>query len=101
RRQAWLGEASVIVVRGALWRKVLQLPLVDVEYVQVKPGLFGQAVDCGSVIVHGVGGVRLVLANVAHPKAVQRAIQRAMKVVPQRGYEREMAASPNRLPAAA
>ena len=101
RRQAWLGEASVIVVRGALWRKVVQLPLVDVEYVQVKPGLFGQAVDCGSVVVHGTGGVRLVLANVAHPKAAQRAIQRALKVVPQRGHERVSSASSNRLPVAA
>lgn len=101
RRQAWLGDASVIVVRGALWRKVTQLPLVDVEYVQVKPGLFGSAIDCGSVIVHGAGGVRLVLANIAHPKAAQRSIQRALKLAPRRGHDREVELPPNRLPAAA
>lgn len=101
RRQAWLGEASVIVVRGGLWRQVAQLPLVDVEYVQVKPGLFGQLIDCGTVIVHGAGGVRLVLTNIAHPKAAQRSIQRALKLAPRRGHAREEALSPNRLPAAA
>jgi Bacterial PH domain len=100
RRQAWLGDASVIVVRGAVWRKVTQLALVDVEYVQVKPGLFGGLVDCGSVIVHGVGGVRLVLPNLAHPKAAQRAIQRALKVVP-RGHVRDERSAPNALPVAA
>lgn len=100
RRQAWLGDASVIVVRGAVWRKVTQLALVDVEYVQVKPGLFGSLVDCGSVVVHGVGGVRLVLFNLAHPKAAQRAIQRALKVVP-RGHERVEQGAANPLPVGA
>lgn len=101
RRQAWLGDASVIAVRGALWRKVTQLALVDVEYVQVKPGLFGQAIDCGTLIVHGAGGVRLVLSNLAHPKAAQRALQRALKVVPRRGHERDAEAALNHLPVAA
>ncbi len=100
RRQAWLGEASVIVVSGAIWRKVTQLPLVDIEYVQVKSGLFGGMLDCGSVVVHGVGGVRLVLSNLAHPKAAQRAIQRALKVVP-RGHERVERSGPDYLPVAA
>ncbi len=101
RRQAWLGDASVIVVQGALWRKVTQLALVDVEYVQVKPGLLGGLLDCGSVVVHGAGGVRLVLPHLAHPKAAQRAIQRAFKAAPRRGHDRQELAQPDSLPVVA
>jgi membrane protein YdbS with pleckstrin-like domain len=101
RRRSWLGEASVITVRGLFWRRVTQLPLADVEYVQVKEGLLGRFIDCGTVIVHGAGGTRLVLGNLAHPKAAQRALQRALKVLPRRGHVRESADLPNPLPAAA
>ena len=100
RRRSWLGEASVITVRGLFWRSVTQLPLADIEYVQVKEGLFGRVIDCGMVIVHGAGGTRLVLGNLAHPKAAQRALQRALKVLPRRGHLRDTADLPNPLPAA-
>jgi len=102
RRRSWLGEASVITVRGLFWRTVTQLPLADIEYVQIKPGLFGQAVDYGTVVVHGSGGTRLVLGNLAHPKAAQRALQRALKALPRRGHLRgDSADLPTPLPAAA
>ena len=84
-------EAGVVVVeRGILFRKRRELPLTAVEFVQVKPCLFGQAVDCGTVIVHGAGGVSLVLRQLAHPRSAQRAIQRAMSAAPR---EREPAAT--------
>ena len=102
RRRTWLGEASVITVRGLFWRRVTQLPLADIEYIQMKPGLFGQAVDCGTVTVHGAGGTRLVLGNLAHPKEAQRALQRALKSLPRRGHVRGNPADvPTPLPAAA
>ena len=101
RRRSWLGEASVITVHGLFWRRVTQLPLADIEFVQMKPSLFGQAMGRGTVIVHGSGGTRLVLANLAHPKAAQRALQRALKVLPRRGHVRDTAALPTSLPAAA
>jgi hypothetical protein len=101
RRRSWLGEASVITVRGLFGRRVTQLPLADIEFVQIKLGLFGQAMGRGTVIVHGSGGTRLVLANLAHPKAAQRALQRALKVLPRRGHVRDTVALPTSLPAAA
>jgi hypothetical protein len=101
RRRSWLGEASVITVGGLFWRSVTQLPLADIEFVQMKPGLLGQAVDRGTVIVHGSGGTRLVLGNLAHPKEAQRALQRALKVLPRRGHVPDTADLPTHLPAAA
>ena len=88
RRRSWLGEASVITVRGLFWRSVTQMPLADIEFVHMKPGLFGQAVNRGTVIVHGSGGTRLVLGNLAHPKDAQRALKRALKLLPRRGHLR-------------
>ena len=38
RRRSWLGEASVITVRGLFWRSVTQMPLADIEFVHMKPG---------------------------------------------------------------
>ena len=67
---------------GILFRKRRQLPLTAVEFVQVKPCLFGQAVDSGTVIVHGTGGVSLTLRQMAHPHSAQRAIQRALNATP-------------------
>lgn len=102
RRQSWLGEASVITVRGLFWRRVTQFPLADIEFVQMKPSLFGQAVDRGTIVVHGSGGTRLVLSNLAHPKEAQRALQRALKSLPRRGHVRGNPADvPTPLPAAA
>lgn len=100
RRQTWLGEASVVTVRGILWRRVTQLPLADIAYIQMKPELLGQALDCGTLIVFASNGSRLVLSNLAHPKEAQRALQRALKVLPRRGHLRDTADLPNSLPAA-
>ncbi len=82
RSRQWVDGAEVFVERGVLFRQRRSLRLADVQFVQVKPGLFGQAVDCGTVIVHGARGARLVMKHLAHPRAAQRAIQRAVNAAP-------------------
>ena len=82
RSRQWIEAGCVVMERGILFRKRRQLPLTAVEFVQVKPCLFGQAVDCGTVIVHGTGGVSLTLRQMAHPHSAQRAIQRALNATP-------------------
>lgn len=84
RSRQWLQGAEVFAVRGILFRQQRSLRLADVQFVQVKPCLFGQAIDCGTVIVHGPSGTKLMLKHLAHPRSAQRAIQRAVNAVPRR-----------------
>ena len=82
RARQWVDGTRVVMERGILFRTRRELELTAVEFVQVKPCLFGQAVDCGTIIVHGAGGVTLTLRQLAHPRSAQRAIQRALNAAP-------------------
>jgi uncharacterized membrane protein YdbT with pleckstrin-like domain len=74
--------SQVVMERGIFFRQRRALALTDVEFVQVTPCLFGEAVDCGTLRIHGAGGVTLTLRQLAHPRGAQRALQRAVNAAP-------------------
>lgn len=82
RSRQWVEDNRVVMERGVFLRKRRELALTQVEFVQVKPCLLAGAVDCGTLVVHGAGGVTLTLNQLAHPRSAQRAIQRALNAAP-------------------
>ena len=67
----------VIMKRGAIRRRTLELNLGKVENVGVEQGLIGRMLNFGTITVVGTGGTREAFDWVANPLAFRRAVQDA------------------------
>lgn len=81
---AWVAKATtemavtnrrVILKRGWLARRVVELNLQKVENVSVDQGILGRLLDYGTVTVAGSGGTKEVFEYVRSPLAFKAAIQ--------------------------
>jgi hypothetical protein len=70
----------VIVKRGWIARRTIELRLSKVESAQVRQGIFGRMLGYGSVSVIGTGGTRETFGFVADPLGFRRAVTEALDI---------------------
>lgn len=67
-------STRVLVKRGLILRKTVEMSRSKVETVEVKQGIAGRMLDFGTVVVRGTGGGLEPLRNVDSPLEVRRHI---------------------------
>lgn len=65
----------VIMKRGIISRRTLEMNLSKIENIAVDQGLFGRLFNFGTVTVVGTGGTREPFKTVAVPLAFRKAVQ--------------------------
>lgn len=72
----------VIVKRGLISRRTLELNLQRVESVSVDQSILGRLLGYGTITIIGTGGTREPFHRIAHPLEFRKAVEEQLSLLP-------------------